>query len=406
MGTQTFYLHLDIDAFFVACEEAVNPHLRGKPVIVGGKRGRRGVVASASYEARKYGVRSGMPTQQALRLCPHCVVIPHHFALYQTMSQRFFAILTHLAPKVEPLSIDEAYLDLTGVADTEQGIVAFARHVLQETRRQLRLSVSGGLAIRRIVAKMATEHAKPQGFYVVPPSQTQAFLGRHRLEEVPGIGPKTLARLHQLGLFTVRDLQETPLRVLRERFPDGLAYALHALAYGQEVPRYIGRERRISREVTLEEDLPWSEPLWALLLNLADDVAMALVTENLWALGVGVRVRYPNFRTVSRQRKLTEATRDPRVLYRLAHQLLKPLVQGRRVRLIGIFTFHPVQHPPLSLFPSASSTGPKDGQDLAQVLQRIRRTHGPHALRFARQLLEPSPPANPEESRSFFREHL
>ncbi len=169
MAPTPFYLHLDIDAFFVACEVAVNPELRGKPVIVGGKRGVRGVVASASYEARKFGVRSGMPTQQALRLCPQCIVVPHHFALYEAVSHRFFSLLRRLAPRVEPLSIDEAYLDLTGVADSPEEVVAFARELLETVRRHLKMGVSGGLATRRLVAKMATEHAKPNGFLWVPP---------------------------------------------------------------------------------------------------------------------------------------------------------------------------------------------------------------------------------------------
>ena len=389
MGDERFVLHVDIDAFFVACEVAVNPELRGKPVIVGGKRGVRGVVASASYEARRFGVRSGMPTQQALRLCPQCIVVPHHFGLYEAMSRRFFAILQSLAPRVEPLSIDEAYLDLTGVAPDFAATAAFARNLLQETRRRLRLGVSGGLAVRRIVAKMATEEAKPNGFKAVPPEETLAFLARHPLEAVPGIGPKTLKILKRLGMHTVRDLQQTPLEQLRRVLPEGPAFALYALARGQEVPRYTGRSHRVSREVTLEEDLAWGDRLEALFLGLADDVAMALVAENLWALGVQVRVRYPNFKTVGRQRRLTEATRDPRELFRIGRDLILPLVQGQRVRLIGIGAFHLVRHPPLSLFGARPS---QNADALARVLKQIRETYGPQAVRFARELLDPSEP--------------
>ncbi len=386
--TRRYVLHLDLDAFFVACEQAVNPELRGKPVIVGGKRGRRGVVASASYEARRFGVRSGMPTHQALRLCPQCIVMPHHFALYEAVSRRFFGLLRQWAPRVEPVSIDEAYLDLTGVADTEAAILAFARDLLERVRQHLHLGVSGGLAQYPLVAKMATEHAKPNGFLFVPPEETQAFLARHPLEAVPGIGPKTLKILQRMGLKTVQDLQETPVAVLRQAFPEGQVLALQALARGRRVPRYGGRERRISREVTLEKDLPLDETLKALLLGLADDVAMALAAEGFWALGVGVRVRYPDFRTVSRQRRLPEATRDPRRLFHQALDLLPPLLEGRRARLVGVFTFHLVRQPPLSLFPEA----PSRDTDLARVLQHLRETHGAQAVRFARELLEPLEP--------------
>ncbi len=202
---------------------------------------------------------------------------------------------------------------------------------------------------------------------------------------MPGIGPKTLKILEQMGLKTVQDLQKTPLEALRRFLPDGPAYALHALAFGRQVPRYTSRSHRISREVTLEEDREWNEELQALFLGLADDVAMALVSENQWAMGVGVRVRYPDFKTVSRQQRLPEATRDPRVLFQVGQQLIRPLVRGHRVRLVGIAALFLVRHPPLSLF------GPEP-QDLARVLQQVRETYGPQAVRFARELLEPIEP--------------
>ncbi len=211
-------LHLDIDAFFAAVEVLMDPSLRGKPVVVGGMPWERGVVSTASYEARKYGVRSGMPLRRAGELCPNCVFLRGHFQVYREFSEKFFRLLYRYTPYILPASLDEAYLDLSSLTLLYPDLLSYARRIKEEVERDLGLSISGGLARNRLLAKLATERAKPGGFFVLRPEDEENFLGELPMEALPGIGHKTREVLLRLGIKKVRDLRGLSLKALRSLF--------------------------------------------------------------------------------------------------------------------------------------------------------------------------------------------
>ncbi|BDZ56216.1 DNA polymerase IV [Agromyces marinus] len=335
-------LHVDMDAFFVSVELLRRPDLRGKPVLVGGTAG-RGVVAAASYEARRYGVNSAMPMSIALRRCPNAVVLRGDYRRYTEYSGRVMEIFRSLTPLVEPLSIDEAFLDVSGARRLHGSPAEIAwtirRRVLDETG----LTCSVGAAASKYVAKVASSRAKPDGMLVVPAADTVAFLHPLPVSVLWGVGRVTEQSLLKLGLRTVGDVAGMPADALERAVGPALAGRLARLAAGID-PRDVETrrvEKSIGHESTFHHDLVEPEEIARELLRLATDVGVRLRRADLLARTVTLKVRYADFTTLTRSRTLAEPTDVARRIYEEALVPLADLVgDGRRVRLIGVRAEH------------------------------------------------------------------
>jgi DNA polymerase-4 len=330
-------LHVDMDAFFASVEIQRRPELRGLPVVVGGQQ--RGVVAAASYEARKYGVRSAMPMSQALRLCPTLVVIPPDGAAYQAVSRKVMAILNDVTPLVQPLSVDEAFLDVSGAVRLMGSPTSIAVGIRQRVREQLDLTCSVGVASTKFVAKLASARCKPDGLLVVPAAETLDFLHPLPVTAIWGVGAKTAETLHRFGIHTVADLAATPRETLVRALGPATAAHVHDLANGVD-PRsvHIGDvEKSISSDRTLPEDLRTDEQVQRELLRVATDVGRRLREREFVARTVGIKIRFSDFRTITRVRTLSEPTDSTSVLYEVAVELFGQLgLEDPRIRLVGV----------------------------------------------------------------------
>jgi DNA polymerase-4 len=313
-----------MDAFFASVEVALNPALRGKPVMVGGKNG-RGVVTSASYEARKYGVRSAMPGFQARKLCPHGIFLPNRRRIYSEFSKKIFAILDQYSPNVHAISIDEGVVDLTGTEKLFGPPVKTAQKILTRIRKDLELPVSGGLSSSRVVAKIAVTLAKPNGFLHVPMGSEEALLSPLPVQLIPGIGPKTHKELLQLEIETIGDLLRH--RRLRARFLD-----LDDAHREQKI-----HDHSMGNETTLEQAISEREKMEGVLWELVEEVGERLRSECLYARCIAVKIRYANFKTLTRSRTLSTPTCFDREIFEVARDLLqKNVTPGGRVRLLGV----------------------------------------------------------------------
>ena len=329
-------LHIDMDAFYASVEQRDAPELRGKPVLVGGSA-RRGVVLAASYEARPFGARSAMPMAQALRLCPHALVVPPRHELYATVSAQVFAIFERYTPLVEGLSLDEAFVDVSASRALFGSAEQIAQRIKQDVRRELELTASIGLASCKFAAKIASDLGKPDGLLIVP-DDVAAFLAPLPLERMWGVGPKAGVRLRDDGLRTIGDLAECG----QER--------LHALlgSWGAEVqllargidPRDVVPDRdarSIGSEQTFERDLRRVADLERQLLKHAQEVARRLTRQQLYARVVRIKVKYADFELRTRQRQLREPVMDTDSIYGAARELLRDLPASRKgIRLLGI----------------------------------------------------------------------
>ena len=344
--------HLDMDAFFVSVEELFDPSLKGRAVVVGGQRNERGVVSAASYEARKFGVHSAMPLRTAARLCPHAIFVDGHPERYREYSQKVYAVLGHFSPKVEMASIDEAYLDMTGT-ERLHGPPLRAAHALHAAiKAETRLNCSIGIATSRLVAKVSSDQAKPNGVLWVLPGQEARFLGPLDVRRIPGVGKVLEKSLHDLGIYKVGDLAALEESFLDERFGKwGLALAGKArgLDAGGWFDSEIGaneQPKSISHEHTFNEDTADVEQLESTLARLTEMVCRRLREHRLHARTVQLKLRYKDFSTITRARSLQRATQiDGEILApvrELFHANWKP---GALVRLLGVHTssFEPAE---------------------------------------------------------------
>lgn len=335
-------LHVDLDAFFASVEQRDDPSLRGKPVVVGGSA-RRGVVAAASYEARTYGVFSAMPMAEALRRCPHAIVVRHHMARYAEASEGFFAILADFAPEVEALSLDEAFLDLTGTERLLGPPREVGARIKQRVRDELRLVASVGIAPHKFAAKIASDIDKPDGLRVVDEAGLVEFLHPLPLTRLFGVGEVTGEQLRALGLRTIGDVARFPESQLIARLGAGLGAHLAALARGEDA-RPVEPERAavsVGHQETFDHDLHEREDLEIVLLHQLDRVAERLRRAELRATVVGVIVKHDDFRQLTRRQTLPDPTSDAAVMLRVATGLLDAFdIDDRpkkRVRLLGAF---------------------------------------------------------------------
>ncbi|RXZ50803.1 DNA polymerase IV [Agromyces fucosus] len=331
-------LHVDMDAFFVSVELLKRPDLRGKPVLVGGTAG-RGVVSAASYEARRYGVNSAMPMSLALQRCPNAVVLRGDYASYTEYSRRVMNIFEEVTPLVEKLSIDEAFLDVSGARRLHGSPAEIAWRLRRRVHDETGLTCSVGVAATKFVAKVASSRAKPDGMLVVPADRTLEFLHPLPVSALWGVGKVTEESLTRIGLRTVGDVAAMPGDALQRALGPALAAKLAHLSMGIDARDVVtGREEKsIGHEVTFGYDLTDLEQLRRELLRLSDDVAVRLRRAGVVGRTVVLKLRYGDFRTVTRSRTLGEPTDVARRIYDEASAALGELAgDGARIRLIGV----------------------------------------------------------------------
>jgi DNA polymerase-4 len=332
-------MHVDMDAFFAAIEQRDHQEYRGRPVVVGARPGGRGVVATASYEARRYGVGSAMPISEAYRRCPHAVFLRPDLERYGAVSRQVMAILEQVSPLVERVSIDEAYLDITGLERLFGGPERIGARVKAQVRAELGLSLSVGIGPNRLIAKLASDYRKPDGLTWVRPDRVQAFLDPMPVARLRGVGTRSQERLARLGVQRVEQLRAYSLEDLQRRFGAKGGLHLYRQARGlasDRVGNGAGR-KSISKETTFGQDLRDPQALHDRLLWLAGEVGRIARREGRQGRLVSLKLRLSGFETHSLQRRLGEATAADREIFRNAWSLYQSSGHaGRPVRLIGV----------------------------------------------------------------------
>jgi len=381
-------MHLDMDAFFAAVEQRDNPELRGRAVVVGAQPGGRGVVATCSYEARTFGVRSAMPINDAYRRCPDAVYLRPRMAQYQAVSRQLRAVLDTFTPVVEPISIDEAFLDISGLDGLFGPPEAIGRRIKEAVRATVGLTASVGIGPNRLVAKLASDFRKPDGLVVVAPEEVLGFLGPQPVGVLRGVGARTLPILEGLGLRTIADLRRLSLAELQRHLGPRAATSLYQQARGIASDRVgeQGPRKSLSKETTFAQDVTDTRMLHDTLRRLAGAVASAARHEGIAGRTLVLKIRFAGFETHSRQRRLDHRTDDARPLLATARALYQAgRWEGRPVRLIGlgIGDVGPPDPVQPDLF-EAAATPPADGERarrLAATLDRIEARFGQGALR-------------------------
>jgi DNA polymerase-4 len=328
---------MDMDAFYASVEQRDNPSLRGKPLVVGGQPNRRGVVAAASYEARQFGVRSAMSMAKAVRLCPALVIVPPDFARYKASSSAVFALFREVTPLVEPLSLDEAYLDVTENAWNEPLATTVARKLKERIRAETGLTASAGVAPNKFLAKIASAWKKPDGLTVISPDRVEPFLQQLPVDALWGVGPVTARKLRARGIERLVDVRAADATDLRDTV-GSLAEWLRQLAQGiDDRPVVPNRESKSSgSESTYPEDLTDLLTIRHEIAEMAADAVRWLATKTLLARTVTIKVRYSDFATITRSHTAI-ATRDLAAIVSRAVQLLERTEAGiRPVRLLGV----------------------------------------------------------------------
>ncbi|MBE7559944.1 DNA polymerase IV [bacterium] len=332
-------LHVDMDAFFASVEQLANPEISGRPVLVGGSAERRGVVAACSYEARRFGVRSAMPMRQALELCPGAIVVPARLPLYAEVSARIMDIFRGYTRLVQSISLDEAYLDISAAVHDFADAVLLAQNLKTRVREETGLSCSVGLAPNRFLAKIASDIDKPDGFFPVRPEEVERFLLPLSVRRLPGVGPRTAARMAELGLRRVADLRACSRETLCEHFGEAAGARFYDLARGFD-PSPVNPERvvkSVSREQTFTPDLADPEKQDEALELLAHRVWDRLVKEQLSPRTVGVKIRLADFSTLSRSLSPADPLDSAESLAHFALGLFHgALPRPRPVRLLGV----------------------------------------------------------------------
>jgi DNA polymerase IV len=376
-------LHVDLDAFFAAVEQRDRPELRGRPVVVGGGGpDQRGVVSAASYEARRYGVRSAMPLRTAAALCPAAIFVPVDGRKYRAVSRQVMAILRRFTPAVEQISIDEAFLDVAGTEalfGTPEEVAIAIRRAIQG---ELRLTASVGVATTRLVAKIASDLRKPDGLVLVPAGEEAAFLAPLPISRLWGVGERSRAVLAEHGVRTIGDLAALPVDLLTRRF-GSMGAVLHDRAQGIDPTPVGGVEaaKSVSHEHTFDRDTNDWDTLERTLLALSEGVAGRLRTGGVKAGTIAVKIRDSGFETHTRQRTLPEPTDQTEVIWRAALDLVRPQVRGKTVRLLGVGATHLTDRQQLSLF-----GGDPRHEAATRATDEIRKRFGSRAITRARLL--------------------
>jgi len=387
MGSQPWLkaiLHLDIDAFYPSVEVLDNPKLQGQAVIVGGPK-ERGVVSSASYEARKFGVHSAQPMAKAMRLCPKGVFLPVRMARYKEVSRQVFKIFHLFTPLVEPVSIDEAFLDVTGSKRLFGQPEEMAASIKRAVREETRLTISAGLAPSKFVAKIASDLDKPDGLTVVRPDRVRAFLDPLSIDKMWGVGKQTQGRLHRLGIRTIGDLSGFPAEVLEEQFGKH-GTKMHQLALGIDERAVFpwSEAKSVGHEETFSQDMVETEAARKAILSLAEKVARRMRQEGVSGRTITLKVKYSDFVQVTRSATLAALTSDGHTLFLTASKLMEKTDVGRKpVRLLGVsvsqLSHSSVSAEQLSLFGEGDTLSKR--KDLNAALDSVSDRFGEDALR-------------------------
>ena len=399
-------LHVDMDAFFASVEQKDDPTLRGRPLIVAGSEKARGVVAAASYEARAHGIRSAMPTSRALRLCPQVLRVPPRHERYHSISSEIADVLRSFTDRIEPLSLDESYLDLTECCLSRRtSLQTVAREVKQAVREKTGLTASAGGGPNKLVAKIASDLCKPDGLLVVAPARVRDFLHPLAIERLWGVGPVTARRLQAMGIRTIGDLATRDPRHVEGQL-GRLGIELHGLALGIDERDVVTfhETRSISAETTFATDQGTREPVAAMIASLASEVAERLDHHGFAARTITLKIRYPDFTTVSRSCSFESRLLNASELTARALELLgRTEFPQRAIRLVGVGAAglvdaeRPVQltlpfdsycdAPRISPSPSASATPPREPSPSASATT----PHEPSPSPSATTPHEPSP---------------
>ena len=374
---------MDLDAFFASCEQLEHPEHRGLPVVVGARPGHRGVVAAASYEARRFGIHSAMPISEAFRRCPDAVFLRPDIQKYLRQSRQVFQILETLAPVVEAASIDEAYLDVSGLEKLLGTPQAIGQEIKQRILAGTGLTASVGIGPNRLIAKLGSEHHKPDGLTVVSPEQVLDFLAPMPVANLRGLGRQTQKIFRRLGISTVKQLRVTPLPLLEQHLGKKAAASFHRQALGIASDQILPGQRRksISKETTFETDIRDNTVLHDALRELAADVARTARREGLSGSVVTLKIRFEGFETCTRQHKRTTPTCDEREMLKTAWRLfLEGKLPNKPVRLIGIGLSDWKEEQPVQADLFVQPEQQEDNKRLLQTIDAVTEKFGKHLL--------------------------
>lgn len=330
-------IHIDMDAFFASVEQLDNPELRGKPIAVGGS-GIRHVVAAASYEARKFGVHSAMPSVTAKKLCPELIFVRHRFERYHELSEKVFEIFREYTDLVEPLSIDEAFLDVTVDRKEIGSATVIAKQIKKDIKEKTGLTASAGISVNKFLAKIASDMDKPDGCYLIPPEEAAGFIERLPVEKFFGIGRVTAAKMHKLGIHNGADLKKWDLLSLIRNFGKAGRF-YHDIARGiDERPVEVNSERKsIGTELTYEKDLTTRFEIIAELYKVEKELMERIEHAGVTGRTVTIKVKFSDFRQITRSRTLTDYIRSFGKLHEEVTQIRKSLdLEGSMIRLLGV----------------------------------------------------------------------
>lgn len=387
-------LHLDLDAFFCAVEEIYHPELRGKAFAVGGRPNQRGVIASCSYPARQRGVRSAMPTARALRICPELRLISPRHDTYHQVSEKVMAFLTQISPQIEQISIDEAFLDISQINESE---LLLAQRLQSRIHDELDLPCSIGIAGNKLVAKIATDIGKanahssspPMAITIVPPGEEATFLAPLPVEALWGVGPKTAERLEEIGVMTIGDLaQKTPADLTRLFGKNGMELCLHARGIDDRPLITFHEPKSISQETTFAKDIFERQKLLDTMAEQSQQVSHRLKSAQRFGATVKIKIRWPDFTSLTRQLTLIQPIQDSELIYQAALQLFDQVwSQGKAVRLLGVGVTGLVPEiRQLSLWDVPPAVENEKRRKLQAAMQNLRERYGEHIFQTASQM--------------------
>tara|TARA_R110002050_G_scaffold1244_5_gene8720 strand:+ start:1978 stop:3066 length:1089 start_codon:yes stop_codon:yes gene_type:complete len=337
MRRQRKIIHVDMDAFFASVEQRDQPDYRGKPLIVGGQPNSRGVVAACSYEARTFGIHSAMPSSRAYRLCPEAIFVPPRFEAYREVSNQIRAIFWRYASEVEPLSLDEAYLDVTYTGDFDGSATLIAQAIKRDILAETHLTASAGISYNKFLAKMASDMDKPNGLYVIKPEQGEAFVTDLAIGQFYGVGPATESKMKKIGIETGKDLRQKTLAELVENFGKSGQYYFNIARSIDERPVRSQRERKsLGKETTFAQDVLSIEDLTLTLNSLVEQILNSLAKQNMQARTLTLKVKYANFQQITRSHTVEHFLDITSALQLIPLLLTRTEVGLKAVRLVGL----------------------------------------------------------------------
>jgi DNA polymerase-4 len=376
-------LHVDMDAFYASVEERDDPKLKGKAVVVG--VGKRGVVSAANYEARKFGIRAAMPIYKAKALAPHAVFIAPNMARYAEVSEQVMAIFRDVTPHVEPISLDEAFLDVTGARRLLGSGIEIADQIRKRVEKDLGITCSVGIAHNKFIAKIASGHCKPNGVLEVDPEKMLEFLHPLAANEIWGVGPKTNELLEKMGLFTIADIANTPRSTLIRVLGQASGASLYELAWGRDYRDVITEhaEKSISASQTFDVDLYQPEEILKEFLRLTEKIADRMRAKGLATNTISIKVRFADFKTISRSKTLDLPTTGTQEIFEVAKSLYLGLELDRvLVRLVGVSLDSLVENDDVTQMVLGERTS--SWQQADRAIDRVKAKFGRSSLRPAR----------------------